>query len=288
MTWYLYAVLSALTAGVYTFLQKVAVERGYSSTLVNTWSTFIASVVAFSVVILFSQYETQWVWAIGLGIASGVLHLIGSVARMDALRYIDTAIYFPLNKTVGPLIVLGISIIFFNETFTGNEWIGIAFGITVPLMLLHKSESARQNNLRKGVLIMIVGATFAAIASAISKYGAGSLESVFLFLAVSLGSGAFSGLLLHRFRNKQEHNVVQKSDLWGSFVYGGLCGITQFLSFVTLMLAFMEGSLAIVYTINSFYILIPIVLSILIYGEHWNARKLLAIGFSLLAVGFLR
>jgi len=49
-----------------------------------------------------------------------------------------------------------------------------------------------------------------------------------------------------------------------------------------------EVSLAISYTINSFYILIPIILSILIYKEHMNLRKGIAIVLSLLAIIFFQ
>ena len=55
-----------------------------------------------------------------------------------------------------------------------------------------------------------------------------------------------------------------------------------------MMLAFVDGSLGVVYAIQSLYILIPIILSIVIYKEHWNVRKIFAIILSLAALAFLR
>ena len=49
-----------------------------------------------------------------------------------------------------------------------------------------------------------------------------------------------------------------------------------------------EVSLSISYTINSFYILIPIILSMIIYKEHMNLRKGVAIVLSLLAIIFFQ
>ena len=48
------------------------------------------------------------------------------------------------------------------------------------------------------------------------------------------------------------------------------------------------GSLGIVYTINSLYILIPITLSIMFYNEHWNLRKVTAIALSIAALWLLK
>ena len=58
--------------------------------------------------------------------------------------------------------------------------------------------------------------------------------------------------------------------------------------FLLTLLAFVAGGpLGIVYTINSLYILLPIILAIIFYGEHWNFRKALAIGLSVVALAML-
>jgi len=67
-----------------------------------------------------------------------------------------------------------------------------------------------------------------------------------------------------------------------------LMGILQSCSFLFIMLAFAEGTLSIVYTVQSLYILIPIILSIIIYKEHWNARKVVAIILSIAALALLK
>ena len=47
------------------------------------------------------------------------------------------------------------------------------------------------------------------------------------------------------------------------------------------------GPLAIVQTIHSMYILIPIVLAIIFYNEHWNLQKVVAIVLSVAALALL-
>ncbi len=57
--------------------------------------------------------------------------------------------------------------------------------------------------------------------------------------------------------------------------------------FFTLLAFIYGGPLGIVYTINSLYILPPIILAIIFYGEHWNLRKAVAIILSLVALALL-
>ena len=47
------------------------------------------------------------------------------------------------------------------------------------------------------------------------------------------------------------------------------------------------GTLAVVQTIHSMYILIPIVLAIIFYNEYWNLQKAAAIVLSVVSLAFL-
>ena len=47
------------------------------------------------------------------------------------------------------------------------------------------------------------------------------------------------------------------------------------------------GPVAIVYTVTAMYILIPIVLAIIFYNEHWNTQKVIAIIISVAALALL-
>ena len=290
--WFIYAISSAVFAGLYTFFQKMAVEQGHSTLLVNMWSTVVSSVMAFTVSWIFSGFDGLWKIGLLLGFLSGITHIIGSIFRMDALKYIDTAILFPLYKTAGPIFTLVIGMTIFAEKFTVAEWIGIMLGITVPLLLLHKSEKLRQKHLWKGIVFLLIASFFTAVAAGISKYGSGVFETVFLFVAVSHAFGSISGWCIYELQKKNtqrngklfKYRYIDKDMLKISF----LAGITQFGGFSAMMLAFVDGSLGVVYAIQSLYILIPIILSIVIYKEHWNVRKIIAIILSIAALAFLR
>jgi uncharacterized membrane protein len=55
-----------------------------------------------------------------------------------------------------------------------------------------------------------------------------------------------------------------------------------------MLFAFSEGgSLSVVQTIHSMYILIPIVLAVIFFKEHMNWQKVVAIVFSVVSLAFL-
>ncbi len=290
--WFIYAVASALFAGLFTFLQKIAVERGYSPALMNSYSNAISSILALAVILLFFGFGGAWKLGLLLGFFVGLTHTIGAIFRMDALKYIDTAIFFPIYKTIAPVFILLVGMLAFGEDFTTLEWIGIALGITVPLLLLHKKENSRQKNLKKGILLLLFATLFSVARSGMSKYGVDIFETVFLFMAVFQGFSAILGFGIYKLQKNgikyigevTKHEVMNKQILIISFI----SGVAEFFASATFLLALKGGLLGVVFTINSLYIVIPIILSIIIYKEHWNAFKVVAIVLSIVALAFLK
>ena len=286
--WFIYALASALLAGMHTFSHKVAVEKGYSSTEINTYNTAVSAVLAFSVFFFEPVSSVSIMFVIALSLVAGITHAIGSIVRMDALKYIDTALFFPLYKMIGPIFTTIIGVIFFSELLNKSEWVGVILGILLPLLLISKMEKKRQKNLVLGLILVMVSAALTAAAASVAKYNTVSAGSVFLFIAIAHSFATVTSIVIGKFsKKKSEVKQRAKHDIpFYTVAIGG--GLMQFFGFAAMMLAFSGGSLAIVYTINSFYILIPIVLSVILYKEHMNIRKALAIVLSIVALAFLR
>jgi len=81
-------------------------------------------------------------------------------------------------------------------------------GITVPLMLLHRSESGRQKNLRVGVYFLLASVLVSAIGAIVMKYAADTDASPFLYLVASGIVASILGWLqrawAHRKHTKQD------------------------------------------------------------------------------------
>lgn len=287
--WFIFAVASFVFGGFHIFAQKIGAEKGYDSNLINTYSAALSAVIGIVAVAVLEGFSELSIAMVTLGLLGGVVFIIGSNLRMDALRYIDTTIYLPLHKFVSPIAAIVFGIVFFQESMTGSEWIGILLGVTVPLLLITRDENTRQKDLQRGLILMVITAIIGAIVAAINKLGADLFTSVLLFATITHIFSSLFGIVTHRIRKQTGSGTNRIHSGSGFFATAAFSGVFQAVGFGTFMLAFaFGGQLAIVYLINSLYILIPIILSIIFFNEHWNIRKILAIVLSIGSLAFLR
>lgn len=286
--WFLWVLVATFLGGLHVFINKIGSVRGYNSNLLNSYSGIISGLIGFSVTSVTGELATLSWFLVAFAVINGGLYLWGSNLRMDAMRYIDTTILLPLHKFVGPLFALLIGVVWFGELLSLTEWLGVLFGMIVPLLLISRQENHRQNNLLLGLTLMAVSAGIVAVNAAANKWGTDIFSSVILLAAVSNFGSGILGLGLRRVRSWRQTAKPAPVDR-RFFILAAVCGVVQFASFNTFLFAFATGGpLAIVYTIHSLYILIPIVLSIIFFNEHWNARKVIAIIASIAAIMLMR
>jgi len=218
---------------------------------------------------------------------SGVLFLGFTVARLESLHFIDSAIFFPLYKVGGPALVAVFGILWFHDKVSPLELAGIVLSCLIPLLLITRQENHRQRNLRLGLLFMLVSTVLSAIAIVINTLAVKSGPDLSLpLVAIANGFAALVGILLFARRHKQAGFIRSLRDhvTRPMLLLGFVIGIMQLLSFYLLLLAIAANDLSIVYSINAHYILIPVVLSVWLYKEHWNIQKAVALILSILAL----
>lgn len=290
--WFIFALASSVFAGIHTFSQKIAVERGYDSSLLNAVSALVSCIGA----VLFFTATSSWAHVpfglFELGVLSGAVFIFVSVLRMEGLRFIDSAIFFPLYKVIGPAVAAAIGVAFLGDVLSKNDVIGIALSCLVPLLLISKHEHHRQKNLTVGLVFMLASTVLASISAGINAYALHSFPSQSLeipLLAVAHGFTALFGFALFTRKHTWSHvreaymSCLTRPFILFAIVVGGL----QFLAFYSLLLALSGGALSIVYSINAHYIVIPVLLSVWLYGEHWNTSKAFALAVSIVALVFL-
>ncbi|MFK7780704.1 MAG: SMR family transporter [Candidatus Gracilibacteria bacterium] len=279
--WLIYAILSIFAAGLHNFTMKVAAEKNYDVALISIFSYGI-SILLLSIYFIFNEIVIEKGILLMLLIFSfinGFFFLLSMFTRIESMKSIDTVVFFPLYKTFGPIIVTCISIIYFGESLTFKEILGITVGITVPLLLLTKTENKIQKNLFRGIILLIITAILTAISSAVSKEVMLREYNIYGFMLFSSFFGLFFSQIFykHQKRNKKIYN----SD--GIIKFSIITGLLHIISFY-LFTSALVGNLAVVFTINSFSILIPIILSIFYYKEHFSLKKGLVILLSIASV----
>jgi drug/metabolite transporter (DMT)-like permease len=287
--WFWAALTAMILAGFSNFYFKQAAVRGYDpahfSLLGSLWS-----LVFVSILLLFKPEPL-----LSAGIMLLIPLIVGIIAtstnifKVKALQYIDATIYFPLFKLLTPTIAIAAGVVFFTERFTPLEWLGIGLGLSVHVLLVTRAEQTRQKHLLAGLGLVIVTAVTSAIGAVLTKFSIDigmSTNVVLLFMSIGLCIGSvltvifktgFSGLFGF-IQFSTSANLVMSAGM-RSILITGAAGLTTYAYAL-------GGSLSMVQTILSFYVLITIVLSIIVYNEHWNAQKVFAILLSVAALAF--
>ena len=288
--WFWLAIAAAVTGGIPSFMMKMAAERQYSSELFILYSSLISVIVTAPIALIVAGASTLSAGLFWLSLFGGMIAAVGGVFRIQALRYIDTTIYYPLVKLLSPTLAIVAGVVIWQEQFTQLEWMGLLTSLVVPLLLISRVEHARQHNLLAGLGLVAVTGVLSICAVMINKYTVDIYASVpWVLFSASLGvlMGALlvmgyrhgGSAIVRHIRTQSERSLV---------VLALLRGVVISVSFVLVLYAFAyEGPLAVVHTIHSLYILIPIVLSIIFYNEHWNLRKIAAIVLSVAALALL-
>jgi len=281
-TWIIWAIISVFTGWFFHFLWKITAERNYDSNRVN-YLSYIFCTFFMLWVLIFQWNFFPWnnfilIFLIALG--NIVFYSSSFMTRVHAMRHIDTVVFYPLYKTFWPILVTLISVLLFQESLATKEVLGIIVWITVPLLLITKKENQIQNSLYIWVIMVVVTSVLTSISVIMPKLVQElSLDiSIFLFLNFLIGI-PFS-YFLSKFRKTKKHTQYNTD---GIYVFSALIWFVNIIAFYTFIKA-MEWNLAVAFTINSFAILIPIILSIIFYWEHFNLKKGIVIVLSIVSI----
>ena len=288
--WFWAAVGSAVFAGFSNVYFKTAAAKGYVAEVFSFWGSVITLLLIGAVYVFIPEPLFGYDWVAFIVLAGGFVAAFTGIMKVYALRYIDTTIYFPLYKLVAPTLAIVFGVLWFGERFSTLEWAGMFMGLLIPLLLITKAGDHRQNNLFLGLVLVLVTGVFSAGSAALNKYGIDSgipILVVFGYMSVGLFVGnlasiAYKGGLLNLY------NKIKSDTSEGLLFAGGMRALLISISVGFSLFAYASGgTLAVVQTIHSMYILIPIVLAIIFYNEHWNLQKVAAIVLSVGALALL-
>lgn len=282
---FLWALAATVAAGVQVFSQKVVAHEKRDSALNGIFGYGISALLASIVFLALYDLPDAWLPILLISVFAGLTHGLGSYLRIESLKYIDTVIYFPINKVLGPIIVVAAGVWWFGDALSLYQYIGIALSLTVPLLLVSSAEKHRQTNLGLGVMLLVVSTVLTSLTSPFIKGALVIDPGVFFVMLISQFAGTVTSVAVYLWvkRHERDFFVVHKRDVQ----LGLVNGVLQFISFACFLKAVSIGLVSIVYVIHAHYILIPIVLSVWWYKDHINTRKLIAIVVSSLAITLL-
>ena len=282
-TWMIWALAGAFFWGFYNFTFKMIAQRNYDTYLATIYTYAVAAFIALVVFLINSWLPTIRETVLFIAILWFInifFYTVSIVTRVEAMRDIDSVIFFPLYKTFGPIMVTWVSLFLFKEYLEARDILGIIAGISVPLLLITKTENRIQKNLFRWVVLVIVTAVLTSISSTIPKYIQVKDLDIDFFMLASFFFGIFFSTIWYHVHKRKTERVYETH---GLIKFALLTGVIHYIAFYTFMRS-MEGNLAIAFTINSFSILVPIILSIIFYWEHFNLKKGIVIALSIISI----
>lgn len=288
--WFIVSVVGMLVTGVSNFFFKIVAARGLNAELFMLYSSLTSITIAAGLVLWSGQPVAGFGLAAAVLLGSGIISAASGSLKVYALRYIDSTIYFPLFKLVTPALAICAGVVLFGESFSVLEWTGLVVGLLVPLMLITPAENTRQQNLTLGLVLVLVTGVLSALTAVAGKYAIDIAVPVFttlLLTVIGIAIGAIClivykrgvGGVVHLVRSETEPMLLKVAVTRATMISFGVW---------TMLFAFSQGgTLSVVQTIHSMYILIPIILAIIFYNEHWNLQKVVAIGLSVASLALL-
>ena len=282
MHWIVFAIGSALFAGITSILAKIGV-RNVNSDVMTGLRTIVILIFSWLMVWLvgsfhgFDHISNKSLFFLCLsGVATG-----GSwLCYFKALQIGDINKVVPIDKSSLVLTML-LSFIFLGEPAKLNMWVGmITIGVGTYFMI-QKKEGAEEKKAGKWLLYAILSAVFASLTTILAKIGVENVESnlatairtiVVLFMAW--------GIVFMQGKQKEIFQIDKRS-----FVFIGLSGLATGLSWLCYYRALQMGPASIVAPIDKLSILVSVFLGYFIFKEKLTSKSL--IGLFLIVVGTL-
>ncbi len=281
--WVLYAVGSLFLAGIFNFGMKIITKRNYDTSYVSTIWYITGAVCGIAYYLyLYGSFSFQdwFLLLIWLAFLERLFFFISTLARVESLHNIDTTLFFPLYKTVFPVLITLISFFALWENLTLKEFLWIFLWILVPLFLITKKENTIQVNLKKWIIYMLIVSIASTLAVTAAKYSVVKWLNIEMFLIVSYLIWIVIWVMTYKLMKRKSRKVYSKEGVYWFWI---LLWFIQFLSFYCFINA-INWHLAIAVTINSFSILIPIILSVIFYKEEMTYKKAFVIFLSIVSV----
>lgn len=282
--WLVFAVLSASGVGLFSFVNKISVEREHSERLTLVFLYINQIIFSFIAVLLFSKFSFNGRTFL-IAVASGSLLVLVFKSRFIALKYLDTSVYFTNFRIFSSTMLLFIGVLFFGDDLSVKEITGFILGVIIFLLLIERSRMDNQKY-KKALRALLVGIAGITLFGVIMKVVSIGDVDIYNFIFYQSLVAFFFTLFLFResiFRSTtyQEENSAEifKFSIFQAFI--------QVINPLLFLHALSLGAdLGIGYKVLSYSILIPIILSIIIYKEKVNKRKIVAFILAIISLWF--
>jgi len=266
MQWFIHALIAVTAIGGMMALYKVPSVKGHNKFVYSFLSFFVATVLSY---IVFHKYIYISSEAVLFGLLWGAGFAIVTMLQMELLKKLDTNAVFPITSLSSHVLVVIIGLSFFHDKVSPLQFLGIILTFTV---IGFYNKVHKHITLKNGLIPIVVGLVLLSTATKfVQKFGSITIETknfifwqLFFAMIVSLIILIFVKRKELTLRIRPSKQIVLWAIALGTFNFIGTAEIVKALS---------TGPFSLVYTVNSFYIIITSLIAWKFFGEELTKRK---------------
>lgn len=272
-SWFLNSIIAMVAFGGMQALYKVPAAKGYNKFVYSVLSFVMAAILSFVFFIDVVSFDAHTML---FGSAWGIANAVYVLLTMAILKRLDTNASFPITSLGSHVLVVLIGIFFFNDILSLVQVIAL---IATFLLIGFYNHTNKHITFGNGLLPIATGII---LISTFTKFiqKSGSISSVtgdYIFWQLFFATIASVFILLLAKHNRSgERKIDGKLILWSA-----LAGTLTFIGTMAMVKALSVGPFSLVYTINTFYILVSSIVAWKLFKEKLTRQKVF---FILLAI----
>ena len=282
-SWILYSFVGMLCLGISLVFYKLPSSRkDVDANGLTVWSGFFF--LLFAVIFFLPHVQVSSKVVVMVALAQGIFFTLRTLLQMHGLKYAATNALFPTSSSTALLIVIAAGILFFGDSLSSLQQLGVALAVLVLFLFAFKGGKLSFSSF-EAVKIWLGIVVLSAAGNLLNKVAAdlGDIHTFQFFLYVFI---FISGLVMLLVQKKGE----AKKALSGKATFlGGLgIGIFGFFGAWALIIALGKGPVSVAQTINSSYVIVTALLSSLFFGEVITRKKAILIALGIVALILIR
>jgi len=281
--WFACALAALLLMGTQRFLYKVAAERS-CDTMVTTFS-FMATVTVISALAFFAGGtgvgDVRLLFLIGL--ANSLAFLVATFTHIEALKRLPAATAYPLIRLDAVLVVI-ISLFFFNERLAGLQWPGVIVAVAAAVLVARDRNRGQAGfSPCRGGFLFVAIAILAGTAAAVSSRFAVLHTDKTAFMTVSYGLSTLFALFTGSTRR-----TGAGRNLRPSLFIGVSMGILNVAGYYAYLEGLSRGPLSLVTVITGMHFVVAVIFSLMVYRERLTPASFAGIVLAALSLILIR
>ena len=281
--WLIFAILSAVFAGVTSILAKCGLQN-VDSTVATAFRTVVAMLFAWAIVMISGTYTQMgtidaqtWMFLILSGLATGASWL----CYFKALQIGDVNKVVPVDKSSTVLGIM-LAIMFLGETLTIPGIIGVVLILVGTMLMIEKKDVKEMDHKGSSWLFFAIGsAVFAAMTSILGKVGMEGIDSNLGTAIRTVVVLVMSWVMIYVSHKQDKMHGIGRRDM--TFII--FSGLATGLSWMFFFGALQMGPASVIIPIDKLSILVTIIFSYIVFGERLSKKS--AVGLAGIVAGTL-